>query len=83
MLAPMDPLGAVENKEDINTLQRWTATPVPEYDILVDNPESRKISPFKYSQNLNEKLILWCVITSVKLFYCLHASDCSSFINSF
>ena len=44
-----------------NGLKRWDETDVPLYDVMVDDPLSKKISPFKYDSNLNKKIILWFV----------------------
>ena len=62
-----DPLGA--NSEttisvtrgvvSLEQLQLWSNTIVPEYNIIVDNPENMKKSPFIFSQDLNEKIVLW------------------------
>ena len=57
----MDPLGAVSNVTDINNLTLWGDTTVPEYDIIIDNPESKKQSPFEYDPSVNRKIILWLV----------------------
>ena len=59
----MDPLGAMEYVVDYKSLEPWNATDVPQYDIIVDDPSSKKISPFKYDANLNKKIILWYIVT--------------------
>lgn len=58
-LYSMDPLGAVDSIVDYTQLERWNTTEVPQYDIRVDDPASKKTSPFKYDEELNRKIILW------------------------
>ena len=41
------------------TLKRWHETDVPLYDVMVDDPLSKKKSPFKFDHGLNQKIILW------------------------
>ncbi len=54
-----DPLGAQLYVTDSAELPRWNSTSVPEYDILVDDPENMKISPFSWDDVINKKIILW------------------------
>jgi len=43
---------------DIETLTRWSDTSVPNYDVIVDNPNF-KPSPFPVDETINKKVILW------------------------
>ena len=54
-----DPLGATSSVWDISGLEKWSQTAAPEYGIIIDEPEAKKISPFPYSSNLNSKVALW------------------------
>ena len=48
----------------IDDLPVWSTTIVPDYNIIVDNPEIRK-SPFIYAPDLNDKISIWCVLLSM------------------
>ncbi len=54
-----DPLGAQLHITDSENLPRWHSTSVPEYDIIVDDPENMKVSPFPWDDVINKKIILW------------------------
>jgi len=49
---------------DHTKLVRWCQTDVPEYNIVTDDPEDQKTSPFVYNEDINKKLIIWYVILS-------------------
>ena len=55
----MDPLGAASAIVTEESIPLWHSTPVPEYNIMVDDQSKIKQSPFKYSQEINKKVALW------------------------
>ncbi|ELU00298.1 hypothetical protein CAPTEDRAFT_229066 [Capitella teleta] len=55
----MDPLGAFAPLVAAANLPRWKDTQFPYYDIMVDDPSEKRISPFKWSDEINQKVVLW------------------------
>ena len=55
----MDPLGASSPVVDVNKLPPWSIATVPEYDFFVENPSNMRTSPFPYSKEVNDKVVLW------------------------
>lgn len=64
----MDPLGVTAPIVDALSLPRWSSTPVPSYENTVSQASSGRIqNPFPIRQDLNSKVVLWCVFIGVCL----------------
>ncbi|EDO30294.1 predicted protein [Nematostella vectensis] len=56
----MDPLGATANLVDINSLPKWSTTPVPNYEPGSNESQSSSfLSPFPVDEEINAKVVLW------------------------
>lgn len=64
----MDPLGVTAPIVDALSLPRWSSTPVPSYENEVSQASNGRIqNPFPIRQDLNSKVVLWCVFIGVYL----------------
>nr|QSG73581.1 ganglioside-induced differentiation-associated protein 2 [Alvinella pompejana] len=72
-----DPLAApTQATVDHTKLVRWNQTNVPEYNMVIDNPDDKKKSPFAYNREINQKIVLWSGdITALDTEAILHSTN--------
>ena len=58
-MATTDPLGALTPVMDVSNLPRWNTGDVPAYDIMVEDPDNMRRSPFEWRDDINQKVLLW------------------------